>query len=121
MNSGNPQRASGMSRRVGGNPEPSRRYTAGRCRDYLRADKVKAPLITGTSVPHPNGNSNELAEGGEIVRARQKSRDTVNPLVPGSSPGGPTNIASRGIQPRPESLISVEANHGIGSSDCSVK
>jgi len=21
--------------RIGGNPEPSRRYTAGRCRDYL--------------------------------------------------------------------------------------
>jgi hypothetical protein len=33
-----------------GNPEPSRRYTAGRCRDYLRAS---APLITGMSVPHP--------------------------------------------------------------------
>ena len=27
-----------------GNPEPSRRYTAGRCRDYLRA---AVPLITG--------------------------------------------------------------------------
>ena len=29
---------------AGGNPEPSRRYTAGRCRDYLGAE---APLITG--------------------------------------------------------------------------
>jgi len=36
--------------RIGGNPEPSRRYTAGRCRDYLRAT---APFITGSSVPHP--------------------------------------------------------------------
>jgi len=30
MNSGNPDQ-----RRADGNPEPSRRYTAGRCRDYL--------------------------------------------------------------------------------------
>jgi hypothetical protein len=29
-------------------------------------------------------------EGGEIVRARRKLREIVNPLVPGSSPGGPT-------------------------------
>jgi hypothetical protein len=27
-----------------GNPEPSRRYTAGRCRDYLRASVL---LMTG--------------------------------------------------------------------------
>jgi hypothetical protein len=32
MNSGNPS-----GRATDGNPEPSRRYTAGRCRDYLRA------------------------------------------------------------------------------------
>ena len=31
-----------------GNPEPSRRYTAGRCRDYLRTSVF---LITGLSVP----------------------------------------------------------------------
>ena len=37
--------------RFHGNPEPSRRYTGGRCRDYLRA---RAPLITGWSVPHPH-------------------------------------------------------------------
>jgi len=30
MNSGKPQQP-----RAAGNPEPSRRYTAGRCRDYL--------------------------------------------------------------------------------------
>ena len=29
--------------------------------------------------------------GGEIVHARRKRRGYVNPLVPGSSPGGPTN------------------------------
>ena len=28
--------------------------------------------------------------GGEIVHARWKRRENVNPLVPGSSPGGPT-------------------------------
>ena len=31
-------------------------------------------------------------EGDEIVRTRLKNRDNVNPLVPGSSPGGPTNF-----------------------------
>jgi hypothetical protein len=38
-----------------GNPEPSRRYIAGRCRDYLRAaaQTPRAPLMTGKSVPHP--------------------------------------------------------------------
>jgi hypothetical protein len=30
--------------KVGGNPEPSHRYTGGRCRDYLRATAL---LITG--------------------------------------------------------------------------
>ena len=44
MNSGNPS-----GRATDGNPEPSRRYTAGRCRDYLRAT---VPLMTGKSVPH---------------------------------------------------------------------
>ena len=34
MNSGKPQRRGDTD---GGNPEPSRRYTAGRCRDYLGA------------------------------------------------------------------------------------
>ena len=31
-----------------GNPEPSRQYTGGRCRDYLR---TRVFLITGKSVP----------------------------------------------------------------------
>jgi hypothetical protein len=34
-----------------GNPEPSRRYTAGRCRDYLGAG---APLMTGLEHPAPH-------------------------------------------------------------------
>lgn len=34
-----------------GNPEPSRRYTGGRCRDYLGA---AVPLMTGMSIPHPH-------------------------------------------------------------------
>jgi hypothetical protein len=43
-----------------GNPEPSREYTSGRCRDYLG---TLVFLITGMSVPHP---SNKV-EGDEIV------------------------------------------------------
>ena len=33
--------------------------------------------------------------GDEIVRTMLKDVDYVNPLVPGSSPGGPTNFKSR--------------------------
>ena len=46
-------------------------------------------LITGKSVPLPNA-AQLAGEGDEIVRTRLKNRDNVNPLVPGSSPGGPT-------------------------------
>ena len=34
---------------------------------------------------------NDSVEGDEIVRSARKRAGTVNPLVPGSSPGGPTN------------------------------
>ena len=50
-------------------------------------------LITGKSVPLPNA-AQMAGEGDEIVRTRLKNRDNVNPLVPGSSPGGPTNFSS---------------------------
>lgn len=52
VNSGNPATGDAV-----GNPEPSRRYTGGRCRDYRRGG---APLITGTSA---------RPEREEIVRA----------------------------------------------------
>ena len=95
MNSGKPS-----ARVRHGNPEPSRRYTVGRCRDYLGAGGARprrVPLMTGMSVPRPNAVRARLLavrcrEGGEIVRARWKHRDHVNPLVPGSSPGGPTKM-----------------------------
>ena len=95
MNSGEP------SVRVGGhgNPEPSRRYTVGRCRDYLRAGgAAPAPSALDDRLerPAPNAVARRsravAAKGGEIVRARWKHRGHVNPLVPGSSPGGPTKI-----------------------------
>jgi len=62
-----------------GNPEPSRRYTAGRCRDYLSAsvalnDRLERPA------PH---------RGEEIVHSLRKRWGNVNPLVLGSSPSGP--------------------------------
>lgn len=76
-----------------GNPEPSRRYTGGRCRDYLWA---KGPLITGTSIPHPHVRGRCLlavpvGTGEEIVHSWRKRRGIVNPLVVGSNPTGPTN------------------------------
>jgi hypothetical protein len=95
-----------LSGTAGGNPEPSRRYTAGRCRDYLRAS---VPLITGSSVPHPT--SSFRAAGEEIVRAGRKRSETANPLVPGSNPGGPTT--SFRTVPRMDDLRPFEME-GIG-------
>ena len=56
--------------------------------------KHRVLLITGKSVPLPNA-AQLAGEGDEIVRTRLKNRDNVNPLVPGSSPGGPTNFSSQ--------------------------
>ena len=58
--------------------------------------KHRVLLITGKSVPLPNA-AQLAGEGDEIVRTRLKNRDNVNPLVPGSSPGGPTNFSSQGF------------------------
>ena len=41
--------------------------------------------------PAPNNS----VEGDEIVRSIQKRMGKVNPLVPGSSPGGPTTFQKR--------------------------
>ena len=57
---------------------------------FLRQPQVF--LITGKSVPLPTAIA-EIGEGGEIVRTQSKDREYVNPLVPGSSPGGPTNFS----------------------------
>jgi len=46
-----------------GNPEPSRGYTPGRCRDYRRGSAL---LITGKSARHPSRDD-------EIVRSAEKS------------------------------------------------
>jgi len=84
MNSGKP-----AERSFHGNPEPSRRYTGGRCRDYLRA---RAPLMTGWSIPHPHAR--RACAGEEIVHSRWKRRGEVNPLVVGSNPTGPNSTGS---------------------------
>jgi hypothetical protein len=91
MNSGKPKGGS-----ADGNPEPSQRYTAGRCRDYLRA---AAPLMTGSA----SRTRPAQAEGEEIVHARRKLRGSVNPLVLGSNPSGPTTISS--VRLRTEEVI----------------
>jgi len=60
MNSGKPYQD------TDGNPEPSRGYTFGRCRDYLGTGrKAEVSLITGKSVPRPNN----AVVGDEIVHA----------------------------------------------------
>src|SRR5271163_3862936 len=58
--------------RAAGNPEPSRRYTAGRCRDYLSAevalnDRLERPA------PH---------RGEEIVHSLRKRRGRSESLGP---------------------------------------
>ena len=80
-NSGKPSSASAAD----GNPEPSRRYTAGRCRDYLRASSALDDRQERPAPSRPIG-----AAGEEIVRACRKRRDHANPLVLGSNPSGPT-------------------------------
>ena len=72
--------------RADGNPEPSRRYTAGRCRDYLSA---AVALNNRLERPAPH-------RGEEIVHSLRKRRGKVNPLVLGSSPSGPTNLRCAG-------------------------
>src|SRR5450631_1466163 len=71
-----------------GNPEPSRRYTAGRCRDYL-----SATVALNDRLERPAPPILRRLGGEEIVRYLRKRRDTVNPLVLGSSPSGPTTSA----------------------------
>ena len=58
------------------------------------SERCRAPLMTGLERPAPTRRPTAEAfggAGGEIVHARRKRRGYVNPLVPGSSPGGPTN------------------------------
>ena len=43
-------------------------------------------------------------EGDEIVHSGWKQRDTVNPLVPGSSPGGPTKFFLMRVTERTEGI-----------------
>ena len=73
-----------------GNPEPSRRCTGGRCRDYLRAESVLNDRRRASRT-HTHGQ----CAGEEIVHSRRKRRGQVNPLVVGSNPTGPrlTNSA----------------------------
>src|SRR5690349_2793586 len=89
MNSGNPS-----GRESHGNPEPSRRYTGGRCRDYLRAgrptDGSDYSSALNNRLEHPAPSRTLLCAGEEIVHSRRKRRGRVNPLVVGSNPTGPT-------------------------------
>jgi len=65
MNSGKPSSAIVYERgALMVDPEPSRRYTAGRCRDYLRAESA---LNDRLELPH-------LPRDEEIVHSRRKRR-----------------------------------------------
>src|ERR1700688_755413 len=90
-----------------GNPEPSRRYTGGRCRDYLGA---RVPLMTGMSIPHPHAWAVGFGTGEEIVHSWRKRRGSVNPLVVGSNPTGPRTYRSAGFRRDPAK--STNSNDG---------
>src|SRR6202142_3412867 len=77
-----------LTARAEGNPEPSRRYPAGRCRDYL-----SAAVALNDRQERPAPPILRRLGGEEIVRSLRKRRDTANPLVLGSSPSGPTTSA----------------------------
>ena len=90
MNSGKPS-----GRAPHGNPEPSRRYTGGRCRDYLRALSALDNRLRASRT-----HTHHWCTGEEIVHSRRKRRGQVNPLVVGSNPTGPT-VYSGGVPGRP--------------------
>src|SRR5271170_1440289 len=97
MNSGKPPQLG-----AAGNPEPSRRYTAGRCRDYLSASVA---LNDRLERPAPS-------MGEEIVHSHRKRRGPVNPLVLGSSPSGPTISSSANDRGRSETTKNT-VNHCV--------
>jgi hypothetical protein len=108
MNSGNPS-----GRESHGNPEPSRRYTGGRCRDYLRAGRpTDGPdylSALNNRLEHPAPSRTLQCAGEEIVHSRRKRRGRVNPLVVGSNPTGPIAPPKKG-EPLPQWLgIAVAA------------
>ena len=83
--------------RAHGNPEPSRRYTGGRCRDYLRASRPaeQSDYLSALNnrLEHPAPSRTLQCTGEEIVHSRWKHRGRVNPLVVGSNPTGPISNA----------------------------
>lgn len=49
-----------------------------------------------------------MAAGEEIVRPDGKPLEEANPLVPGSSPGGPTKLISEKVRVCPGNAVSAE-------------
>ena len=94
MNSGKPSvvATTAILSQVGGTPPEGAETTWGLARCF---GIVPSVLDDRLERPAPDRIPQTDGEGGEIVRARRKRRENVNPLVPGSSPGGPTNLTMR--------------------------
>src|SRR6185437_6481051 len=101
-----------------GNPEPSRRYTGGRCRDYLgagHADPTRKCRLDARDALHDRHRAsrtlphsfNRACAGEEIVHSRLKRRGEVNPLVVGSNPTGPRSSAVSAPMRKPTSIASA--------------
>src|SRR5260370_40572505 len=69
--------------RAAGNPEPSRRYTAGRCRDYLSASVALNDRLERPAPPFLRRLGGE-----EIVHSHRKRRGGGKRLVLWSTPRG---------------------------------
>src|SRR5713101_7486600 len=103
-----------LTARADGNPEPSRRYTAGRCRDYLSASVALNDRLERPAPPFLRRLGGE-----EIVHSHRKRRGRVNPLVLGSSPSGPTiprtsdSVRGRSLEGAPPSVATLLIDCGI--------
>ena len=88
MNSGKPSvvATTAILSQAGGTPPEGAETTWGLAECF---GTVPSVLDDRLERPAPDRRRHD-GEGDEIVHARRKRRETVNPLVPGSSPGGPT-------------------------------
>src|SRR5207302_10973896 len=75
-----------------GNPEPSRRYTGGRCRDYLMAP---VPLMTGLEHPAPTrADSNARVNRSSTPAGNAGARQTLASTFESEQPLPNTEVST---------------------------
>src|ERR1700723_1347654 len=104
-----------------GNPEPSRRYTAGRCRDYLSAsvalnDRLERPApLVGEEIVHSlrkrRGRSESLGPRFESERAHQPiihRRLGMSAGVPSTGACGGSEMTGHGFRSMASTLLNEQ-------------